>query len=515
MGQDRQAGTEDDAAAGVRPDHGGGLLSPFVSGIGLKLLTVILLISTGVALALTGLQLTLSWQRDTRALEQRLDEIGQTYLDSMAASLWHMDRPQLELQLDGLLRLPGMTYLEVREAQVSGTAPLVVTRGTPGQGDLTRSWALVYDDRGIPRTIGVLQAEGSLGSALTAIVNQAAVTLAAQGVLTFLIALSTLAVVHRLLTRHLLDIARHVASYDILLPRPPLKLHRQPQRDELEAVVLAFNDMFGKLEQAYAALRSTNAELQHEVVERRQKDRELLQLVEHLTGMNTELERFAYVASHDLQEPLRSISLYSQLLQRRYEGRLDQDADDYLRFLVTGAKRMHALITDLLTYSRITDKGAPFAEVSADDACAAALENLQESLRETGAQVTVGPLPHLEADPLQLMQLFQNLIGNAIKFHKPGIPPEVTVEARPMDHHWQFTVRDNGIGIEPTGQDIFEIFRRLHPISAYPGTGVGLAICKRIVQRHGGRIWAESEPGQGTTIHFTLGQPLRDAQPAA
>ena len=255
-----------------------------------------------------------------------------------------------------------------------------------------------------------------------------------------------------------------------------------------------------------APVRDANGEvvqfvgIKEDVTDKRAREEEMHRLIAHLTETNTELERFAYVASHDLREPLRTIASFSQLLQRRYAGRLDRDADEFIELIVGAASRMHALIGDLLTYSRITGKGSPFAPVDTAQACRLALGNLRESIEESGARITIGALPEAMGDEVQLMQLFQNLIGNAIKFRRPGTPPTITVDAA----GGVFAVADDGIGIADTTQDIYEVFRRLHPGETYPGTGIGLAICKRIVQRHGGRLWHQPRPGGGTVFRFTL-----------
>ncbi|MGE5503046.1 MAG: sensor histidine kinase [Actinomycetota bacterium] len=227
--------------------------------------------------------------------------------------------------------------------------------------------------------------------------------------------------------------------------------------------------------------------------------------VETLTEANSELERFAYVAAHDLQEPLRVITSYTQMLERSLGDKVEASDRDYFGFVITAAQRMNALIRDLLAYSRVTGKGRPFERVAAEDLVRMALETLQESIAESRASIDVGPLPEVRGDVVQLAQLFQHLLGNAIKFHSPGAAPRIEVTAAPEpDGRWRFSIRDNGIGIHADGHDLFEIFRRQHPSGHYPGTGTGLAICRRIVQRHGGRIWYDSVPGQGATFHFTL-----------
>ena len=231
---------------------------------------------------------------------------------------------------------------------------------------------------------------------------------------------------------------------------------------------------------------------------------ELAQRVEELARSNADLEYFAYVASHDLQEPLRMVASYTKLLERRYKGKLDSDADEFIGFAIAGAKRMQTMIQDLLSLSRITTKGRSFQLTEARAACDTALEDLRTAIEESHAVMSVGPLPAVLADAAQLAQLFQNLIGNAIKYRKAN-GPEIHVAARLEENHWVFSVQDNGIGIEPQYfERIFQMFQRLHTREQYSGTGIGLAICRKIVERHGGKIWVESQPGQGSTFLFTI-----------
>ncbi|MDI6875616.1 MAG: PAS domain S-box protein [Methanomicrobiales archaeon] len=232
---------------------------------------------------------------------------------------------------------------------------------------------------------------------------------------------------------------------------------------------------------------------------------ELREYARNLKRSNEDLERFAYVSSHDLQEPLRAIVSYAQLLERRYKGQMGPEADEFIRYIVDGGRRMQALINDLLEYSRVTSRGRPFEVAVADAVLAAALQNLRSGIERSGAVVTHDPLPAVLADPTQLQQVFQNLIANAIKFRREDEPPRIHIAAERDGSMVRFSVRDNGIGIEPQYFDrIFVIFQRLHGREKYSGTGIGLAICKRIVERHGGAIGVESEPGKGSTFHFTL-----------
>jgi signal transduction histidine kinase len=223
-----------------------------------------------------------------------------------------------------------------------------------------------------------------------------------------------------------------------------------------------------------------------------------------LERSNSELEQFAYIASHDLQEPLRMVASYVQLLERDYKGKLGEEADEFIGFAVDGAKRMQALIQDLLTYSRVGRGEVPTEPIELDAAFDRALNNLHAAIEESGASVAAEPLPTVVADESQMTQLLQNLIGNALKFHGDR-PVEVRIGAERHNGEWTFGVRDNGIGIDPRhAERVFAIFQRLHTREEYPGTGIGLALCRKIVERHGGRIWVESAPGAGTTFRFTL-----------
>jgi PAS domain S-box-containing protein len=242
-----------------------------------------------------------------------------------------------------------------------------------------------------------------------------------------------------------------------------------------------------------------------DITERKRADAALLRTTAELARSNQDLEQFAYVASHDLQEPLRMVAGYLQLLGERYRGRLDEKADKYIAYAVDGAERMSGLIHDLLAYSRVNIRGEQFQKTSAEEAFCFALKNLSSAVEQAGAIIRHDPLPTVRADKTQLRQLFQNLIGNAVKFHSPDRKAEIRVSAREDDRFWHFVVEDNGIGFDEKYRDkMFLIFQRLQGRGKFPGTGIGLAICKRIVERHGGRIWANSRSGDGATFHFTI-----------
>ncbi len=240
-----------------------------------------------------------------------------------------------------------------------------------------------------------------------------------------------------------------------------------------------------------------------DITERKRAEK-LAKQAEDLAQSNAELQQFAHVASHDLQEPLRMVTSYAQLLETRYKGKLDADADVFLGFMIDGARRMQALIEGLLAYSRVGFKHKPFGAVDCNVAVQEAIHNLSKAIADAQATINCGGLPAVKADHRQLIQLFQNLIGNAVKFRGTE-PPQIQVSASEDKNGWLFSISDNGIGIGLDHVDrIFLIFQRLHLASEYPGTGIGLAICKRIVEGHGGKIWVESTPGRGSIFYFTL-----------
>lgn len=244
--------------------------------------------------------------------------------------------------------------------------------------------------------------------------------------------------------------------------------------------------------------------------ERARAQGELAKKVEELARSNTELEQFAYVSSHDLQEPLRMVAAYTQLLAERYRGKLDENADKYIGYAVEGAMRMQTLINDLLAFSRVGRNGGEHKPTDCNAVVDEALRNLSAAVRESGVIVTRGALPFVHGNHVHLVQLFQNLIGNAIKFKK-GTPPIVKISAERADNKWGISVEDNGIGIAPEHREqIFVIFQRLHTREQYSGNGVGLAICKKIVEQHGGKIWVESRDPEGSIFRLTLAAATAD-----
>jgi signal transduction histidine kinase len=252
------------------------------------------------------------------------------------------------------------------------------------------------------------------------------------------------------------------------------------------------------------ALQDQNLLLQQEINHRERAESALLKSNQELARSNAELEQFAYVASHDLQAPLATIASYAQLLEKRYKDQLDSQAHKFIGNIVQGCTRMQTLIDDLLEYSRVGRSQKPFQPIDCNQVIEQAIANLQGVISDTQAVITYSELPVVTGDISQLIQLFQNLIGNAIKYRKSK-SPAVCIAVCKQENNWLFSVSDNGIGIAAQHQErIFQIFQRLHTQKEYSGTGIGLAICQKIVERHGGSIWVESEPGQGSIFHFTI-----------
>jgi signal transduction histidine kinase len=274
------------------------------------------------------------------------------------------------------------------------------------------------------------------------------------------------------------------------LAEEELKRHR----DHLEELV----------EARTSEVEEMNQHLQEEIIERARAEEELKHVTDELKHSNADLQQFAYAASHDLQEPLRAVDGFAKLLEKRYKGKLDAKADEFIEYIVDGIKRMQLLIRDLLAYSQVGTKEKIFQATNCSEVLERALLNLHSAIEESGVKLTYDILPMVMADPSQLIRLFQNLIGNAIKFRGER-PLKIHISAEQKRREWIFSVCDNGIGIDSKQFDrIFIVFQRLHTREKYDGTGIGLSICNKIVEHYGGRIWVESEPGRGSTFYFTI-----------
>jgi PAS domain S-box-containing protein len=304
-------------------------------------------------------------------------------------------------------------------------------------------------------------------------------------------------IVHEKATVFFSDVGKPIrmsGTVQDITERKKMENELEKHRDHLDELVKEHTTGIEKL----------NNQLKRELTEREHAEEKLKESLEEIERSNRDLEQFAYAASHDLQEPLRMVASYTQLLEKRYKDHLDDDAKDFIKYASEGATRMQKLIEGLLSYSRIQTRGNPFQPTECNSVVKQAISNLQVRIGEIHAIVESDDLPTVKADEIQLVRLFQNLVSNALKFQRNEIP-RIQISASRQGNKWMFSVSDNGIGIDSNNKErIFVIFQRLHGEEEYPGTGMGLAICKRIVERHSGQIWVDSDPGQGSIFYFTI-----------
>lgn len=486
--------------------------------IAVRLLIYILLFSVLVTLASTAVQLALEYRRDMTAIETRLEEVRSTALGSLAGSLWRLDGVQLRLQLEGLLHLPDMRALEVRETYTGLSAPLVVAVGHRGTGAvIAREYPIIHPERGPSRPIGTLFVEVGLDAVYDRLLYSGLIILATQGVKVFLVSLFTLFIVWRLVTRHLIAMAAFLDAYDVRRALPELRLKRRARSggDELDRVVAAFNGLCVSLQRAYADLRDANVALERDIEERRAAEAEIVRLnavleqrvhqrTAELEAANNELAAFTHSVSHDLRAPLRRIEGFGRALAEEYRAALGDNGGHYLERIRAGVAEMGDMVDAFLELARASrgemapepvDLSALAREVAAD---------LAEREPDRKVALSVEPGLSVRGDRRLLKAALTNLLDNAWKYTREAANPAVRVGRLAVDGRTAFFVRDNGIGFDPAfASRLFRPFNRLHPGEQYEGCGIGLATVQRIVARHGGRVWAEGMPGQGATILFT------------
>jgi len=474
--------------------------------IGRMLIILIIASSSFFALFATGVQIFFEYRQQRADMDGFVDEVS-VFLPPLASSVWTFDERQIGLALEALIHLP---HIERVTVVTEGGGNAWVAGQNHSVQLLTRTFPLEYEVRGQTRRIASLEVAGGLDWIFERLFSKILTILISNGMKTFLVAAFMLVVVRRLVTRRIEELADRVVS---LIPRMQLGPAATPvgesrpsrPRDEIEALAWTFDDMSERLKLAVADLHDRNADLRREIGERSRVEAELQRMLTELSHTNALLERFAHAAAHDLQEPVRNLVSFSQLLERRHGQQIGAEGREYLEFIVDEAKRLSELVTKLLDYSRSDRRQLRLGDVDCGPLVADVVEDLSAWIERKAAVVAVDPLPRLHADAAQLRQLFHNLISNALKYARPDVSPDVRVVAERQDAAWRFEVADNGIGIDPQYHTyVFELFRRLHTRSAIPGTGIGLALCRRIVENHDGRIWLESVPGEGTRIFFTI-----------
>ncbi|MBX3453865.1 ATP-binding protein [Ferrovibrio sp.] len=499
-------------------------------GIGIRLLALILLVSSAATLLATGLQLYLDYRSDVAMIQTRLDDIERSSLVSLADGLWRLEQTQLRLQLEGMLRLPDMRALQLDEISGDGRQRNLISLGEPDtqaspSSRILREMAIHHTDRGQQRLIGHLRVEATLDGVYRRLADKAVVILATQGVKTFLVSLFILFIVHRLVTRHLADIARYVDSFKIEFPQPLLELRRPPRNppDELDRMVSSFNAMCETLRQAYMSLQEAHAELERDIEARRAAEAEVTRLNEaletrvqqrtaELEAANRELAAFSYSVSHDLRAPLRRIEGFGKALEEDGGPALDERGRHYLSRIRNAARDMTEMVDSFLRLSRAAAGSLTIESVDLSRLARLAAEKQQEKDPQRRVAVSVMTGLSVEGDRRLLTALLENLFENAWKYTRDTEAAAVSFSAGPMDGRMVYTVRDNGAGFDMEQADLlFTPFTRLHGGEEFEGTGIGLATVQRILARHGGRVWAEAVPGQGAAFHFTFWENGRNA----
>lgn len=497
----------------VRP-----LFAPLRRGIAMRLLAFILVFSSAVTVISSAAQLYLDYRRDVSTIETRLAEIQTSNLGSLASSLWRVDVDQLRLQLEGMLRLPDMRSLEVRESYTGVADPLSVSVGRRhDRAVIAREYPIIHDDRGTPRVIGVLYVEATLEDVYRRLIDTGVVILVSQGIKTFLVSLFTLYIVWRLVTRHLVELARFLGQYDIRRPTAALRLNRRPfgGEDELDRVVAAFNGMCISLERAYTDLRDANTELEHDIIARRQAEAEVIRLnsvleqrvrqrTAELEAANKELASFSYSVSHDLRAPLRRIEGFGRILAEEYAAALDGRALHCLERIRGGTREMGEMIDSFLRLSRSTRGELTLEPVNLSAMVGEIAAALAEKDPERRVEIEIQPDAVVDGDKRLLTAALTNLLDNAWKYTRHTEQPKVAFGTTLVNGRTAYFIKDNGAGFDMAFVDrLFVPFNRLHKVEDFEGTGIGLATVQRIIARHGGRVWAEGSPGEGATIYFT------------
>ena len=472
---------------------------PWRRSVGFRLLLWILGASTAVTLLSTALQLGLDYRHDVAAIDQRIDEIERGSLDSIANSLWNVDVTNLKLQLDGILRLPDMQAVEVRETAAAMADPVVVVVGTRMDGaKISRQLPLIHAEDGRSQQIGTLYAEASLISVFRRLWERCVIILLTNGIKTFLISALILSIVHRAVTRHITAIATAFEDFDLRAPPAMLRLSgpRPVAGDELDQLAAAFNSLSAGLGQAYGELATANTDLAEA---RHVADARAARLAE----VNEELQRLAMVTAHHLLEPVRPISINAQRILRHQAG-LDPEIGAWCGEIVTGAVHLQALLRDLRLYVAALTEPVARTPVDVASVAEAARQAVLADYPGTAA-ITIDALPRLAADAKALGQVFRQLFSNAVLHRGRAAPVNVRVSARHLSAEWEFTIADDGPGIPAElGERVFRVFeiaRGREP----DRTGLGLPMCKAIIRAHGGRIWI-APGGDGATIRFGLGQ---------
>jgi signal transduction histidine kinase len=492
---------------------------PVRYGVGQRLLALILIFSSLVTVVTTGVQLFFDYNRDLSTIDTRLTEIKHGYLDSLAGSLWHVDRAQLRLQLEGIARLPSLHAVEVRETTEGVEQPLVIRVENQASNTLmVREYPITFDERGIHRTIGTLKLEATLDDVYGRLLEKTVVILISQGIKTFLVSLFIIYIVHRLVTRHLIAISLYLGKYDIRNPLPPLRLMRRKPKheDELEQMASAFNAMCWSLQEAYHEVQETNAALAADIVLRRRAEDEVRRLNEgleetirlrtmDLEAANRELSAFTYSVSHDLRAPLRRIEGFGQLIEEESAAGLSEQGRHYLMRMRAGVREMGEMTESFLKLSQASRAELTLETVDLSAMAQEVATTCRENTPRHPMEVLIAPGMEVRGDRHFLRIALANLFNNAWKYTHGVAAPQLEFGTEKHNGQMVYFVKDNGVGFEQSRSErMFIPFHRLHSAQQFEGLGIGLATVQRIIARHGGRIWAEGKVGAGAKFYFTL-----------
>ena len=497
------------------------------SGIGQRLLVQIILFSSLITLVATLIQLYTDYHRDVGTIKNRLDDIEGSYLGSISASLWNLDVQQLRLQLEGIHQLPDIQSVSVRESSDNVADPLALSRGEGNSKNvITRHYPVIHILASGPRQIGTLTVEASLSEVYARLQQKAVVILLSQGVKTFLVSLFILYIVSRLITSHLVHISDRVSRFEISQQQPPLALNRRPppEPDELDQVVTAFNTLSKNLRQAYDHMHEVNNALAKDIVARRQAEEEVKRLnsvleqrvrqrTAELEAANAELASFCYSVSHDLRAPLRRIEGFRRILDDRYHDMVDDQGRHYLDRIAAGTHEMGEMIDSFLRLSRATQGELNVEVVDLSSRVRRLLGEYREREPERDLHPQIQDEVRAPVDSHLFDMLLSNLIDNAWKYSSRHAETHIGFGFKEEGGERIYFVSDRGDGFDMQYADrLFAPFSRLHKADEFEGVGIGLATVQRIITRHGGRIWAQSRPGKGTTFYFTLWERNTDRE---
>lgn len=488
--------------------------------IGKTLLLSILFFSSLITVLLTGAQLFIDYKIELKDLNSRFNEIERSYKNSIEASLWDVDRDQLNIQLEGIKQLPDIELVSVKESQDVESAIFIVKGESTGLS-VKKVYDLKHFDGDETFSIGSLAVESSLTAVYQRLFNKALTIMLVQGIKTFFVSFFILYVFYRLVTRHIISIEQFLRNINMRESFSSLELSRKPniKSDELDHLVSAYNSMIIDLRRSYDDIRTVNKQLKKDIVARKQaqaevkllndelENRVLLRTAE-LEAANKELNSFCYSVSHDLRAPLRRVEGFRRTFSEEFSSRLDPQGMHYLSRMEACTSEMNAMIDSFLVLSKSTSAELNIEDVNLSEVANRVIHQLVESDGSRNVAVTIQKNIVIPCDARLVELLLTNLLDNAWKYSSKNSEAAISFYRRKKKGEYIYIVEDNGAGFNMEFADnLFSPFTRLHKLSDFQGVGIGLATVKRVVARHGGRVWAESAVGEGAKFHFTLSPP--------